>query len=97
VPCDGVFMMGFDPYDQVPVTEIILGAGDRLLLYTDGVTERFSPGKQPYGEERLCRQMERTGVDDPREQLKGIVQDLEDFAGERPADDDQALLLVTFD
>jgi sigma-B regulation protein RsbU (phosphoserine phosphatase) len=68
-----------------------------LLLYTDGVSERFNTDKQAYGEERLCRQMERTGVDDPREQLKGIVQDLEDFAGERPADDDQALLLVTFD
>jgi len=97
VPCDGVFMMGFDPYDQVPVTDIHLETGDRLLLYTDGVSERFNTDKQAYGEERLCRQMERTGVDDPREQLKGIVQDLEDFAGERPADDDQALLLVTFD
>jgi sigma-B regulation protein RsbU (phosphoserine phosphatase) len=97
VPCDGVFMMGFDPYDQIPVTEIILGPGDRLLLYTDGVSERFNSEKQPYGEERLCRQMERPGSGDPRELLKGIVQDLEGFAGEHPADDDQALLLVTFD
>jgi hypothetical protein len=36
------------------------------------------------------------GLDDPRVLLNGIVQDLKDFAGERPADDDQVLLLVTF-
>jgi len=94
VPCEGVFMMGFDPYEQVPVTEILLGAGDRLLLYTDGVTERFSPGKQPYGEERLCRQMERPGADGPAEVIRGIMQDLEEFSSGRPADDDQTLVLA---
>jgi len=97
VACDGVFIMGFDPYDQVPVTEIGLDPGDRLLLYTDGVSERFNPDKQLYGAERLCRRMEQSvGLDDPRVLLNGIVQDLKDFAGERPADDDQVLLLVTF-
>ncbi len=52
VPCDGVFMMGYEPYEQVPVTDIRLEAGDRVLLYTDGVSERFNTEKQPYGEER---------------------------------------------
>jgi sigma-B regulation protein RsbU (phosphoserine phosphatase) len=94
--CKGVFMMGVEPYNHVPVTEIRLDSGDRLLLYTDGVPERFNPKKRLYGEERLRRQMERsTGLDDPQILLKSIVQDLEDFAGGRPPDDDQALLLVT--
>ena len=95
--CKGVFMMGVEPYNHVPVTEIRLDAGDRLLLYTDGVSERFNPHGRLYGEERLLRQVERSnGLDDPERLLKGIVQDLEDFADGRPADDDQALLLVTF-
>ena len=95
--CKGVFMMGVERYDHVPVTEIRLDPGDRLLLHTDGVSERFNPEGQLYGEERLRRQMERSvGLDDPQLLLKGIVQDLEDFAAGRPADDDQALLLVTF-
>ena len=38
----GVFPMGIYPYDQVPVHETRLGSGDRFLLYTDGVTERFN-------------------------------------------------------
>jgi sigma-B regulation protein RsbU (phosphoserine phosphatase) len=95
--CKGVLMMGVEPYHHVPVTEIRLDAGDRLLLYTDGVPERFNPEGRLYGEERLHWQMKQSlGLDDPEILLKGLVQDLENFAGGRPADDDQALLLVTF-
>ncbi len=97
VPCDGVLMMGFDPYEHIPVTELHLEPGDRLLLYTDGVSERFNPHHQLYGEERLCRRMEVPGSNDPGVLLQGIVADLDAFGGERPADDDQALLLVAFD
>jgi serine phosphatase RsbU (regulator of sigma subunit) len=37
-----VFPLGIDPYEQVPVTEAVLQPGDRILMYTDGITERFS-------------------------------------------------------
>jgi sigma-B regulation protein RsbU (phosphoserine phosphatase) len=94
LPCDGVFMMGFDPYHQVPVTDIRLEPGDRVLLYTDGVSERFNTDKQPYGEERLCRQIERPDADGPAAVISGIMQDLEDFSAGRPADDDQTLVMA---
>jgi len=94
VPCDGVFPMGFAPYEQVPVTDIRLESGDRVLFYTDGVSERFNTEKIPYGEERICRQMERPAADGPAAVIRDIMQDLEAFSGGRPADDDQALLLA---
>jgi serine phosphatase RsbU (regulator of sigma subunit) len=95
--CEGVFIMGVEPYNHVPVTEIRLEPGDRLLLYTDGVSERFNPDRQLYGEDRLRRQMERSaGLEDPHLLLKDIVKDLTDFAGGCQPDDDQAMLLVTF-
>jgi sigma-B regulation protein RsbU (phosphoserine phosphatase) len=94
VPCDGVFPMGFEPYEQIPVTDISLEPGDRILLYTDGVVEQFNMDKAPYGEERLVRQMERQGFDEPAAVIGAIMQDLQAFSGGRPEDDDQALLLA---
>jgi phosphoserine phosphatase RsbU/P len=87
-------MMGFDPYDQVPVTDIRLEPGDRVLLYTDGVSERFNTDKQPYGEERLCRQNERPEADGPAAVISGIMQDLEVFSAGRPADDAPTLVMA---
>jgi serine/threonine protein phosphatase PrpC len=95
--CKGVFMMGIEPYDHVLVTEIRLNPGDRLILYTDGVPERFNLESQLCGVERLRRQMARSAeLENPQLLLQGIVENLEDFAVDRPPDDDQALLLVTF-
>ena len=36
IPCDSVLLMGLRPYADVPVTEVALHTGDRLLFYTDG-------------------------------------------------------------
>ena len=92
--CSGVFPMGVDPYDQVPpVTEAELKPGDRILMYTDGVTERFNTDGQTYEEGRLLRQLEVNRQDNPQELLTAIMQDVNAFANGRPADDDQALLL----
>jgi sigma-B regulation protein RsbU (phosphoserine phosphatase) len=89
----GVFPMGIDPYQQVPVTEAKLQPGDRVLMYTDGITERFNTDGETYGEERLLRQLEASGDLEPQELLAAIMKDVNDFANGRPADDDQALLL----
>jgi sigma-B regulation protein RsbU (phosphoserine phosphatase) len=94
VPCDGVLMMGVDPYDRVPVSDVRLEPGDRLLFYTDGVAERFNIDRQPYGDDRLCRQMERPDTDGPAAAISCIMLDLEAFAAGRPADDDQTLVMV---
>jgi sigma-B regulation protein RsbU (phosphoserine phosphatase) len=91
--CGGVFPLGIDPYEQVPVTEAELHPGDRILMYTDGITERFNTDGETYGEERLLRQLEAGGDPQPRELLTAIMQDVNAFANGRPADDDQALLL----
>jgi sigma-B regulation protein RsbU (phosphoserine phosphatase) len=92
--CSGVFPLGVDPYDQVPpTTEAELHPGDRILMYTDGVSERFNTNKQTYGEERLLRQLEAGRQSNPEELLAAIMQDVNAFANGRPADDDQALLL----
>jgi len=92
--CEGVLIMGLEPYAEVPVTEVRLQPGDRLLFYTDGVTDRFNEKRESYGIDRLLQQIETAGADEPAVILKGIIVDLYRFAGTRPADDDQAMLMI---
>lgn len=92
--CPGVYPLGIEPYDiEIPVTETRLEPGDRFLVYTDGLTERFDPQGTSYGEERLLKQLATDSTNDPQGVIKVIMADVEQFAGELPADDDQALLL----
>lgn len=85
--------VGITDYEQVPVTETELSSGDRLLIYTDGITERFNPEGRQYGEERLLAELEKEGPADPPELLQTVMQSVAQFAQGRPADDDQALLI----
>ena len=48
LPCEGVLMMGFDPYDSVPVVDIPLAPGDRLsFLHRRGV-RTVQPPRHPF-------------------------------------------------
>ena len=92
--CPGVYPLGIEPYEiEIPVTETKLEQGDRFLIYTDGLTERFDMEGKSYGEERLLKRLAVDSTGDPRQIIEVIMADVEQFAGQRPADDDQALLL----
>jgi sigma-B regulation protein RsbU (phosphoserine phosphatase) len=86
--------MGLELFSAVPVTEVTFEPGDRLLLYTDGVSELFSEVGDPYGEERLVEQFQAVARAHPDKILEAIIADLASFAGNRLADDDQAMLLI---
>jgi len=94
LPCPGVYPLGIEPYEiEIPVTEAKLEPGDRFLVYTDGLTERFDMEENTYGEERLLKPLATDSTSDPQGVVAAIMADVEQFAGKRHADDDQALLL----
>lgn len=97
IPCDSVFIMGLDPYADVPVSEVALHPGDRILFYTDGITDRFNASRERYGTNRLLGQFANAASDDPEVILKEIVDDISQFAGDWPADDDQAMVIFVVD
>jgi sigma-B regulation protein RsbU (phosphoserine phosphatase) len=94
VKVPGVMMMGFDEYDRVPESDMPFEPGDLLLAYTDGLTERFGPGDQLYGEKRLLAILQDHGAASAHALGRAVVADLERFAEGRPADDDQAFVAV---
>jgi serine phosphatase RsbU (regulator of sigma subunit) len=72
-----------------------LEAGDRLVLFTDGVTEAFDRSEREYGEARLADFLETHRDLEGRRMIDGVVEDVVRFsAGARPHDD-MTLMVVT--
>ena len=72
----------------------VLNHGDTLVLYSDGVTEAFSPGGEEFGEKRLEDALAEMRGLSAREVLDGIQQRVEQFMGAAPATDDMTIVVV---
>ena len=91
---DAVPALLFGALEVVPYVDVALQRGDRLLLFTDGTTDRFRADGTMYDLERLMAAFEG-GRELPADGLvQHIVDDLERFADGLEPDDDQTLLLL---
>ena len=85
--------------EDLPMTEttITLGAGDAVVLYTDGVTEAWHPQRnEEYGVGRLAAAITAA----PRqagELLAHVEADLNAFIEDTPKQDDVTFLVLTAD
>lgn len=72
-----------------------LAPGDRLLMYTDGVTEAFSPREEAYGYERLTQWLAREHASpNALAMVDDLVADVARFVdGAEPSDDLTCLVL----
>jgi len=62
----GGTVLGVFPDLEYEQHQLDIGHGDRLVLYTDGITEAMSPEGEEYGEERLTAAIaERAGTSAP--------------------------------
>jgi len=74
-----------------------LGAGDLVLLFTDGVSEAMNAAGEPFGEERLAAVIEADG-DLPFEELRErILREIGAFVGDTGQHDDLTFVLLKVD
>jgi sigma-B regulation protein RsbU (phosphoserine phosphatase) len=73
---------------------ITLTARDFLLLYTDGLTEAFSPDGEMYGDERLQQVLLATETNSARGVLDAMEASARQFMGLVPPADDLTMLGV---
>ena len=97
LPVDATMPVLMMDLPKVPDVRHALQGGDRLLFYTDGVTERSNPADDMYDLPRLVAAFERTAEHAPADQVLALVEDLDTFAAEREPDDDQTLLLIAIE
>jgi phosphoserine phosphatase RsbU/P len=80
-----------ETYDEA---EVQLHIGDTLLLYTDGITETFGPGREMYGTARLDQTLCQHGAGSASDLVQAILASVRAFAGDDQAVDDRTLLVA---
>lgn len=90
----GGMAMGVLPDTRIPDHHYRLNHGDVLLLFTDGVTETFSPAEEPYGVDRLIDTVEEARTCEVDQMLTEIEKALAAFREDHPPSDDITLLAI---
>ncbi len=76
--------------------EMTLNKGDRIFIYTDGVTEATDVNEFLYGEDRLLSYIEKNKEMKAEKLLSGLKEDIDLFAGDAPQFDDITMLVFDY-
>jgi sigma-B regulation protein RsbU (phosphoserine phosphatase) len=69
-------------------------SGDLFVFYTDGFPEAMNKMLEEFGEERLCRTVEKYSNGSASEIMEGIFKDMKDFIGKAKQHDDMTIVVV---
>jgi len=92
---DGL-MLGVMPGAKYVTHTLNLEAGDRLVLYTDGVTEAFNATAEAYGEQRLVAEVKACGGGPAAAVVESICRSVSQFAGGAAQSDDITLSVLAW-
>jgi serine phosphatase RsbU (regulator of sigma subunit) len=93
----GGIALGAMPGVEFPEHAVTLRSGDRLLLYTDGVTEACNSADEAYGPERLIAQIQAHGNARAAFIVERICESVTSFAGTAAQSDDITLAVLAWD
>ena len=85
--------LGIMPDTKFEQATMQLIRGDQVVLYTDGITEAFNPEGDLFGTERLDEVLANCGID-AHALIESVLESIENFTQDRPADDDRTLLVL---
>ena len=91
---DGGAVLGVFASRNYEMGSAQLSAGDRVILFTDGVTEACNPAGEEFGEARLLRLLEDHRTLSANELQRKIIAVVAEFSGGRWQDDATLLVLA---
>lgn len=90
------FMIGVIDHVEYEYNEIQLEAGDRILLFTDGIIEARNPEGEFYEYERLYNFIRESSHLPPNDFVNNLLAHIEHFCEGRKFDDDIAILYFEY-
>lgn len=88
------FPLGMFDFSNYADTTINLAPGDKVILYTDGITEAMNEHQEEYSIERLCRLVVDHADFDSKSLIERIMFDVEVFSGEQSEPHDDLTIIV---
>jgi sigma-B regulation protein RsbU (phosphoserine phosphatase) len=86
--------LAMEPRTAYHHKRIMLGPGDLLMVYSDGLTAALNPRGQMFGCDRLDAAIHQYAREGARAVKAAIVESLEEFLGAAEPEDDVTLLVV---
>ncbi len=95
LPVDSGAPLGLFPDRSYSESSFKLTKGQRLVIYTDGITEAFDEAHHEFSEGRLLDLLSEIGNKGSAETLaEKVLEEVADFAGAEPQSDDITLLVL---
>jgi len=87
-------ILGVDASTELEERELLLEAGDSLILYTDGAIDALAPDGERYGRKRFKKAIASRRSLSAEGHLQALVQDIDAFVQGEPQADDLTLLIL---
>jgi sigma-B regulation protein RsbU (phosphoserine phosphatase) len=82
-------------FDRITVDFAVpLERDDCLVLYTDGVTETLNAEEDEFGLDRMMQSVRASAIDGAQAIVRKIIEDVRDFTGSVPQNDDITLIAI---
>jgi serine phosphatase RsbU (regulator of sigma subunit) len=92
--------LGFDkgPVFERTVKEetIVMGRGDRIVLYTDGTVEAMNKANQEFGDDKFRQLVRQLATRDSNQMLNLLVKSLDEHKGDAPQSDDITIVTLRY-
>lgn len=89
-------MVGVMPGVKYEEAQTTLDVDDKIVVYTDGVTEAFDVGGELYGEDRLESFLDRSYELGTKYLVEGLAKDVDNFVGGAEQSDDITLFCLRY-
>jgi len=87
-------VLGLLPFAQYRSGKTTVGAGDLLIIFSDGIAEAMNASEEEFGDERIAEIVRRNSGQHPRFICDAIIKGIGSFLGTMKPHDDQTLLIV---